>query len=48
MNESKGGGFVWNARWIRDTAKPGLWTGPWTDWNGDDQYQFSEAEKSDN
>ena len=40
-------------RYNRDTAKPGLWTLDWTvdwtmDWTGDDQYQFSEAEKSDN
>ena len=36
----------------RVTAKPGLWTLDWTmdwtmDWTGDDHYQFSEAEKSD-
>ena len=36
----------------RVTAKPGLWTLDWTvdwtmDWTGDDHYQLSETEKSD-
>ena len=37
--------------YLRDTAKPGLWTLDWTvdwtmDWTGNDHYLFSEAENS--